>query len=256
VPQSGVSRQNYFGGSRVAQPSTLRVAESLTHWRISTYAISHASAALALKKRYPRVGLWPLLIAVQLVELLWIIFSYLGIERVRTTADKVHLDFLPYSHSVFTSVFLAGLAWGFGKAVRRTYVGTAIGLAILSHIVLDFIQHEPDIALLPLAWGPRFGLNLQAYPALDLIVELVFCVGCWAYFGGSRGLLAGIVVLNLLDIPLMFPRSGIGARVTEHPALLPTVILIQVVVSWLVVWWLGHRTIIPDDPRQSAAAVV
>lgn len=207
------------------------------------YAISHASAALALKKKYPRVGLWPLLISVQAVEILWIIFNYLGIDHVRTTGDTIHLDFLPYSHSVFTGVFLASLAWVMGKAARRAYVGAAIGLGIISHIVLDIIHHEPDIALLPLAWGPRIGFNLQAYPLVDLIVELAFCVACWKIFGGSRGLLIGIVVFNLLNIPLMFPRPGTGAMIAANPALLPTIILAYVVASWVVVWWLARKRV-------------
>ena len=219
-----------------------------------TYAITHASAALAFKKRYPRVGLWPLLIAVQFVELLWIVFSYLGIEHVRVTGDKVHLDFLPYSHSVFTGGFLAALAWWFGKSVRRIYVGAAIALAILSHIVLDIIHHEPNITLLPMAWGPRLGLNLQGYPLLDFIVELIFCVACWKYFGGSKGLLVGIVIFNLLDIPLMFPRPGTGAMLAQHPAILPTIILIQVVSSWLMIWFLARRTLLHEEPRTPIGA--
>jgi hypothetical protein len=193
--------------------------------------------------------MWPLLIAVQFVELLWIVFTYLGIEHVRVAEDRVHLDFLPYSHSVFTAVFLATLAWGFGKSVRRTYVGAAIALAILSHIVLDIIQHEPNIALLPLAWGPRLGVNLQGFPLLDFIVELVFCVACWKYFGGSKGLLVGIVIFNLLSIPLMFPRPGTAAMLAENSAILPTIILVQVVSSWLLVWLLARRTLLHEEPR-------
>jgi membrane-bound metal-dependent hydrolase YbcI (DUF457 family) len=200
------------------------------------------------------VGLWPLLIAVQLVELLWIVFTYLGIEHVRTTADRVHLDFLPYSHSIFTGVFLAALAWGFGKGVRRTYVGAAVALAILSHIALDIIQHEPNIAIFPLAWGPRLGLNLQGYPLADFIVELAFCVACWMIFGGSRGLLIGIVVFNLLNIPLMFPRPGTGTMIAAHPALLPTIILIQVASSWLMVWWLAQGPPAAELPEIPATA--
>ncbi len=159
------------------------------------YAITHASAALALKRKFPRVGLWPLLISVQVVELLWVLFTYLGIERPRITPDAVHLDFLPYSHSITTGFILAAIAWGFGKAVRRTNVGTAIALGILSHVLLDIIHHEPNISLLPMAWGPRFGMNLQGYPILDFLVELAFCIVCWAYFRGTRGLLIGIVIL-------------------------------------------------------------
>jgi membrane-bound metal-dependent hydrolase YbcI (DUF457 family) len=184
---------------------------------------------------------------VQLVELLWVIFTYLGIERFRATPDSVHLDFLPYSHSVFTGALLAGLAWLMGKSVHRSNVGLAIALGIFSHIVLDIIQHEPNITLLPMTLGPRLGLNLQGYPLLDFIVELAFCVACWKIFGGSRGLLIGIVIFNLINIPLMFPRPGSLTPIVEHPAVLPTLILVQIVSTWLLVWWLGRRTIYLED---------
>ena len=200
-----------------------------------------------LKRKFPRVGLWPLLIAVQLLELLWILFTYLGFEHSRITPNAVHLDYLPYSHSVATAFLLAALAWGFGRVARRTRLGAAIALGVLSHLVLDIIQHEPNITLLPLQWGPRLGLNLQGYPALDFLVELAFCVACWWIFRGSGGLLIGIVVFNLINLPLMFPRSTSFVPLIEHHNVLPTLILIQVLSTWLVVWWLGRRTIILDD---------
>ena len=183
------------------------------------------------------------MISVQLVELLWIVFTYLGIEHFRVTPDSVHLDFLPYSHSVATGALLATLAWFMGKSARRSNLGVAMALGILSHIVLDIIHHEPNIALLPMAGGARIGLNLQGYPVLDFIVELVFCIACWKIFGGSRGLLIGIVIFNLLNIPLMVSLPGSLTPIVQHPAILPTIILIQVVATWLLVWWLGKRTI-------------
>jgi len=187
--------------------------------------------------------LWPLLISVQAVELLWVLFTYLGIERPRITPDAIHLDFLPYSHSIATGFILAAIAWGFGKAVRRTNVGAAIALGILSHVLLDIIHHEPNISLLPMAWGPLFGMNLQGYPILDLLVELAFCIVCWAVFGGGKGLLAGIIVFNLINIPLMFPSANAFAPIIAHPFLLPTVILLQILATWLFVWWFGRHTV-------------
>ena len=183
----------------------------------------------------------------QLVELLWVVFTYLGIEHARVTPDAIHLDFLPYSHSVFTGALLAAIALLMGKTVHRSNVGIAIALGIFSHIVLDIIHHEPNITLLPMAWGPRLGLNLQGYPVLDFIVELGFCIGCWKIFGGSRGLLIGIIIFNLINIPLMFPRPGSLTPIIEHPAVLPTLILVQIVSTWLLVWWLGRRTIYLED---------
>jgi hypothetical protein len=176
-----------------------------------------------------------------------VVFSYLGIEHSRITPDSVHLDFLPYSHSIGTGVLLAALVWGMGKSARRSTVGAAIALGILSHIVLDIIHHEPNIALLPMAWGPRFGLDLQGYPILDFVVELAFCIACWKIFGGSRGLLVGIVIFNVINIPLMMPPSGSLAPFVDHPMALPTLILVQIVATWLLIWWFGRRTILLED---------
>ena len=134
-----------------------------------------------------------------------------------------------------------------GKSVRRSAVGAAIALGILSHVLLDLIHHEPNIALLPMAWGPRFGLNLQGYPFLDFVVELAFCVGCWKIFGGSRGLLIGIVIFNVLNLPVMFPRSGSLAPLVNHPMVLPTLILVQVLATWLLVWWFGRTRIVLEE---------
>ena len=139
-----------------------------------------------------------------------------------------------------------------GNVARRSILGIAIALGIFSHIVLDIIHHEPNIAILPLAWGPLLGLNLQGYPLLDFIVELFFCIACWEIFGGSRGLLTGIVVFNLIDLPLMFPRPGSLTPMIEHPAILPTVILIQVVATWLIIGLLGKQTIYLDEPLSGA----
>jgi hypothetical protein len=175
---------------------------------------------------------------------LWIAFTYLGIEHFRVANNKIHLDFLPYSHSVFSGALLAALALVMGRTARRAYVGAAIGLGIFSHIVLDIIHHEPNITLLPVEWGPRLGLNLQAIPLADYLVELAFCVVCWKIFGGSRALLIAIVILNLIfNLPLMFPTHGAIAFIAAHPFTLPTIILVQVVATWLVVWWFGRERI-------------
>ena len=133
-------------------------------------------------------------------------------------------------------MLLAALAWALGKAARRSNLGAAIGLGIFSHIVLDIIHHEPNITLLPMQWGPRLGMNLQGYPSLDFLVELAFCIVCWAIFRGRRALLVTIIVFNLINIPLM-----------EHRNVLPTVILIQVLATWFFVWWFGRRTVTLED---------
>ena len=80
------------------------------------------------------------------------------------------------------------------------------------------------------------------------LVELAYGWICWRLFGGRRSLLGAIVVLNLLDIPLMFPQPGTGAMLSAHPAILPALILVQIIASWAAVWWLSRPG---ETPRAS-----
>ena len=219
------------------------------------YAITHASTALAIKRRWPTTGLWPLLISVQAIEILWVVFVYAGIERPEYTANAVHLDFLPYSHSIGSTVLVALGFWAYARfGLGNRALAAALAVGVMSHVLLDIIHHEPNIMLLPAAIGPRLGLNLQGAPALDFVVELVYCITCWWIFRGTGVLLVAIILLNLMNLPLMFPRPGTGTMLAEHPAILPTVILFQIVLTWTVVWWLARKTPGPAATTNTAAA--
>src|SRR5512146_2296858 len=111
------------------------------------FAVDHAATALLLKRRYPAVAIAPLLVAVQAMELAWVVLNYLGIEHtttgpvVRSVAD-IHLADMPYSHSVATALSAAVLAWVVLEfAFRRKLLGRAVGLGIASHLVLDLLTH-------------------------------------------------------------------------------------------------------------------
>jgi hypothetical protein len=206
------------------------------------YAVSHAATALPIKRQVSRAGLWPLLIAVQAIELLWVLFTYTNVEHIVVSNGRVHLGFLPYSHSVGSSVILAAAAWVIIRAVsHESRVASAVAIGILSHIVLDIVQHEPDIRLFPIAWGPRLGLELTLHPFADATVETAYCVLCWQLFGGSWALLAGILVLNASDLPFMLAKGGAAPTIAHHPSILTTVVLLQIVVSWVVVWFLARQ---------------
>jgi len=203
------------------------------------YAISHAASALVLKRRFPSVPLWPLLVSVQLVELLWCTLVWEGVERVSFYQHHVSLDFLPYSHSVGSGLLLAivalALLW---RAPPRMQLAVAFALGVASHVLLDVVQHQPDIQLLPVPGGPRLGLRLMDVPLLNLAVEIGFGVFCWRVYGGRRRMLAGIVLFNLANLPAMLQLPAVVAPIEARPALLPALILAQIVVTWVfVAWW-------------------
>jgi hypothetical protein len=198
------------------------------------YAAAHTSLALAAKRTAPTASLFGLMVAAQAGELLWVGLNYAGIEH--STVDDhgtLHLKHLPYSHSLLVGLGIGALLWA---ALRwlfpRPQLAAVFGWVAASHIVLDVIQHEPNIRLVPWLAHPVLGLNLQASPWLDFAVETAFCVGCWAYYRGSRKLLAAILVLNVLNLPLMLAGEGSASPMAHNPFVLPTTILITVLLAW------------------------
>src|SRR5215469_6519300 len=76
------------------------------------YAPAHVSTALAVKRSFPVAPLLGLMFAAQAIEFLWILLSYLGIEYQSVDASgTLHLDYLPYSHSILTGVGSASIAY-------------------------------------------------------------------------------------------------------------------------------------------------
>ena len=213
------------------------------------FAIDHAATALLLKRRYPAVPLTPLLLAVQAMEFAWVALNYLGIERtttapvVRSVAD-IHLAYIPYSHSVAIPVLAALLAWlvlerGFGHAA----LGRAVGLGIVSHLVLDLATHAHDIVLRPGHPQPALGLGLyDAAPLAAFVVELVFGIFCWWAYRGGRGLLAVIVLGNLANLSLFSAAiPGPEQYLAGRPLLIVTFIFIQIVVTLALVGAFARR---------------
>ena len=65
------------------------------------FAVGHAATALLIKRRFPSVSLTPMLPSVQAMELAWVGFNYLGIERMTTEASvrsvaDIHLAYMPF----------------------------------------------------------------------------------------------------------------------------------------------------------------
>jgi hypothetical protein len=200
------------------------------------YAITHAATALAIRRAVPEAPLWQLLVGVQAVELVWIVLSLAGVEHAAVHDGRIALDFLPYSHSVTSGVVVAGLAYASKiAATRERRVAAALAAAVFSHVVLDILHHQPDILLFPAAVGPRLGTGLLTLPWLDLTLELSYCFGCAWLAGGTFALYAGMLLLNVANLPTMLQLPAVVAPVAARPMLLPLLILVQIVITWLFV---------------------
>jgi hypothetical protein len=207
------------------------------------YATAHTALALAAKRRVPAAPLFGLMVAAQGSELLWIGFNYAGIEHPSVdAAGTLHLDYSPWSHSLLT-----GLGGGVALylvlryVLRRPAIATITGLTFASHIVLDLIQHEPNIQIAPGIDHPLLGLNLGAHPVIDLVVETALCLACWAYYRGGTRALAALVALNIANLPFMLAGAGGATGLSANRFILPSTVLIQILVAWAVVYALARR---------------
>ena len=107
----------------------------------------------------------------------------------RSITAVTPLDFVryPYSHS------LLGMAvWGLLLAIvffvlRRNAKGAAILLAVvLSHWLLDFVSHRPDLPL-TLTGAERYGLGLWHSRVATIAVEGALFAACvWIYARSTR----------------------------------------------------------------------
>ena len=222
------------------------------------FAVDHAATALLLKRRYPAVAIAPLLVAVQAMELAWVVLNYLGIEHTTTgpvvrSVTDIHLADMPYSHSVATALSAAVLAWVVLEfAFRRKLLGRAVGLGIASHLVLDLLTHGHDIVLWPGHLSPRLGLGLyDSAPLAAFVVEMVYGVACWRIYRGGRGLLALVVLGNLANLSL-FSASipGPEAMLAGRPLLVVTFVAAQIVVTLVLTGWLASRPTGPERARR------
>jgi membrane-bound metal-dependent hydrolase YbcI (DUF457 family) len=137
--------------------------------------IGHDAIGLASKRLAPRTSLGWLIAAPLLLDLIWPIFLLLGIERVEirrgiTRLSPLNFTHYPWSHSLAMCVVWAIVFAGVYAAITRYMRGAVVLFAgVMSHWVLDWVTHRPDLPLYP--GGPKVGLGLWNYPIPALGIE-------------------------------------------------------------------------------------
>jgi hypothetical protein len=154
--------------------------------------IGHFALGFAAKRLVPQVQLAALFGAAQLADLLWPVLLATGIEQVRIdpgNTASTPLDFVsyPYSHSLVTLI-VWGIVFGYAMSSsassasppqKKTVFWVILAL-VVSHWLLDFVTHRPDLPLYP--GGPKFGLGLWNFPVFEKAVEIaLYAIGLWIY---------------------------------------------------------------------------
>ena len=154
--------------------------------------IGHFGVALAAKKAAPNTSLGTLILAAQFLDFLWPVFLLLGIEHVRiafgfTRVSPLDFTHYPISHSLLMATLWATLFGGIYYSLRRSARSAwVVGAAVLSHWILDFIVHRPDLQLRP-GGAVRVGLGLwNSLPATIAVEVFFFGAGLAIYLGCTR----------------------------------------------------------------------
>lgn len=142
--------------------------------------LGHWALGLAGKRLAPAVSLGTLFFAAQFADLLWPTLVLAGVERfeIRPGLTAVTpLDFVsyPWSHSLLAMAgwgLLVALGYWLVRGKSATFLaGATLAGLVVSHWLLDFVTHRPDLPLAPGA-SPRVGLELWSSLPLSLAAEL------------------------------------------------------------------------------------
>lgn len=154
--------------------------------------IGHVAVGFASKRLAPQASMGACMAAPMALDLLWPLFLLAGWEQVRIDPGNTAftpLDFVsyPYSHSLAMSIVWAALfALIYRVATRYTGGAWVMAGAVVSHWVLDFVTHRPDLPLYP-GGTTRLGLGLWNSVSGTIAVEsAMFAAAVWIYASSTR----------------------------------------------------------------------
>lgn len=156
----------------------------------------HYGASYALKTAEKRASLGLLFLAVQFIDVLWAIFVILGIEKVQLApqlaSSRLIFNFIPFTHSLISVMIWSILVYGIfrfipsSQGARRSAIALVMALGVLSHWILDFFVHRPDLGLI--GDIEKVGLGVYNYPGLAFSLEaIVLLGGLWLYMRSTKG---------------------------------------------------------------------
>ena len=211
--------------------------------------IGHYAVAFAAKRFAPQTSLGVLMASALLLDLLWPIFVLAGWEQVRidpgnTAFTPLNFVSYPISHSLAAAIGWATL-FGLVYLLTTRYRAGAIAvwIGVVSHWVLDFFTHRPDMPLYP--GGPLVGMGLWNSPVATVLIEgLMYAAGVEIYARVTRardrigqwgfwtfvGALVVFYVANIFSPP---PSS-------VTPILIAMIPMVWLLIVWA--WWADrHR---------------
>jgi len=223
--------------------------------------IGHFAVGFAAKRVAPGASLGTLFLAAQFIDLLWPLLLLFGLERVRivpgiTAMTPLDFEHYPWSHSLLMVAVWGALLGGLYALVRRNVrTGLWLALLVLSHWLLDFLTHRPDLPLWP--DGMQVGLGLWNSVPGTLVLEIgLFVLGILVYLRTTRtrdrtGRWALVGLVAFLGVVYAANLAG------PPPPDIQAIAWVGQTQWLLIAWgyWIDrHREPVPGTPRGSAVS--
>ena len=159
----------------------------------------HFAIAFIGKRVERKLSLGMLVFACLLSDFLWCVFMIAGIEHVRIkpgitimpgmrAIDVLEASEISYSHSLLmTGIWGSLVALLYFSRRRNSRAALMLFGVVVSHWILDFISHPPDMQLIPGEGKQHFGLGLWNSIPATLFIEGAFWVAAiLLYIRGAR----------------------------------------------------------------------
>lgn len=207
--------------------------------------IGHYAPAFiaATARKAPPLAL--LVIGVQLLDFAFFTFALTGVEHFRlvpnyTASNWLDLYDMRYSHSLLGAAVLAAGFAGLTLVLTGRRAAALIAAAIvLSHWLLDYLVHSPDLTLT--GAPPKLGLGLWNMPLIERPLEVFLAFGALAFYAartrhvGSQALWAIGVFAGVLG--LFQAIDWFGPRTAVVDAGQPLTALLAFTVLAALAFW-------------------
>lgn len=213
--------------------------------------IGHFALGFAAKRLVPRVSLGMLMVAALFADIVWPVLVLLGVETVRIAPGATAftpLEFVsyPWSHSLLLLVLWGAMLGAAYRSVfggRRTFL--VIAALVVSHWVLDWVTHAPDMPLYP--GGLKLGLGLwNSVPGTVSVETVLFGAGLFLYVRSTEARdRAGRWVLVSFGATLaaIYAADSFSGAPPPSVGALSAVALGASVVFSAWAWWADHHRV-------------
>lgn len=212
--------------------------------------IGHFAPAFiaATHPKSPNLAL--LIIASQLVDFGFFGLALFGIENFRitpgiTAMNPLDLYDMPYTHSL-AGASIWGIGFGaiiytFTKNIKGAIIGAAI---VVSHWVLDFLVHGPDLTLI--GSPPKLGFGLWNHPIIAMPLEFIITFAALAFYGIKTKAVQksnskkSYALYTMIAILLLLQAFDWFAPKPQKPdAMLMISALLSFTIVAIIAYWLG-----------------